>query len=306
MNPSLIFWSDPNKESHLRKIKSDISFRMHTTIKNRNKICPKQVSITCHPKKKQESKWFENHTSNAKNENKNNYISSTYLATPLHCFQYGNIIELCEFDSEEISNIKNLNQFIYEILSNKVPNNKQSLEPEIFHRVIESLKTSFELGSTMALVCKTIGKYEKSHYALLPEKAFLIGLYSEIGTYLLIDTLKKFIFQKNYIHKDILLHIFNDLSQVATAKLFSAYHFDTDFKTFAQLNAPSLSDDDLSYHRIANIALYLLHYRKNLPYDDEIELTLSGAEAMFELSNLNDHEFQSACKQIIPPISPLM
>ncbi len=291
MKPSLIFWSDNNREKHLKKIKSDFSLRMQTNIKKRKNHTTHAFFSTCLAEDAKRFTLLKIY--------KFNNISNKHIKKPPPPIQEINIFASCNLNSECIYQTNELNRYICETLLNIAWNNNNNIDDEIYQLLIESIRRSIDLGLTMALVCKTIAKYEKNKYILLPEKSFLIGLYSDIGACLFINTLNEFIIDGNFLHFDILLHIFEDLSQAGTSKLFNTYKLDKDFKTFYQLNTPALSDNGYCYHRIANMAIYLLRYRQNKSIDDEIELTLSSAEAMYELSNLNDQEFHSKCNEII-------
>lgn len=61
------------------------------------------------------------------------------------------------------------------------------------------------------------------------------------------------------------------------------------------------AEDDITYLDIAKMANHLLLFRANDEdiADHEVEITLAGAEALYELSNLNENDFRSQLTNIV-------
>ncbi|NLS11375.1 HDOD domain-containing protein [Vibrio sp. SM6] len=168
--------------------------------------------------------------------------------------------------------------------------------------LIDSAKVSRELGATMVLVVEAYKRLAPEQFDYLErEKALLVGLLADIGLYCLVNEYHHYLAKGNYLDHDIALQLFqsrcSDISQI----VLKQWGFDNDFIEVAT-NRPQVErDDKVHYLDIARIAYHLLLFRRQDQEleEHEVEFDVTGAEVLFELSNLSDDEFSDNIRTVL-------
>ncbi|MCD9493334.1 HDOD domain-containing protein [Photobacterium carnosum] len=185
-------------------------------------------------------------------------------------------------------------QIIYSLKNITIENIEcnQLLKKSAFH--------SRQFAATMALICQKMHIYSNKPFKLEPEKALLTGLLADIGLFGLINEYSQFIKQGNYLDFNIAKYIFQDNCALTSKIVLSQWGFDADYIAVATNTITTHHDSDMSYLTIARMAHHLLLFKANdaAINEHEVELDLTGAEIMYELTNLSDLEFEEQLKQI--------
>ncbi|MEI8609026.1 HDOD domain-containing protein [Enterovibrio sp. Hal110] len=165
----------------------------------------------------------------------------------------------------------------------------------------KSATSSREFASTMALLCQKVKKYDDTHCELEVEKALLIGLLADIGIYSAVNAFQHYTDEGNYLDFDIASHVFYSVSKEASRFILKSWGFDLDFIEVSTNRRIRREVDDVTYLNLATMANHLLLFRANDDAIDDhnVEITLAGAEALYELSNLNDADFRLQLNGII-------
>ncbi|MGF1705102.1 HDOD domain-containing protein [Enterovibrio baiacu] len=165
----------------------------------------------------------------------------------------------------------------------------------------KSATSSREFASTMALVCQKVKKYDETHCELEVEKALLIGLLADIGIYSAVKAYQNYTDEGNYLDFDIASHVFYSISKEASRFILKSWGFDLDFIEVSTNRRIRREVDEMTYLNVATMANHLLLFRANDDAidDHDVEITLAGAEALYELSNLNDADFRVELNGII-------
>lgn len=165
----------------------------------------------------------------------------------------------------------------------------------------KSAKSSREFASTMALLCQKVKKYDEAHCELEVEKALLIGLLTDIGIYSAVKAYQNYTDEGNYLDFDIASHVFYSVSKEASRFILKSWGFDLDFIEVSTNRRTRREVDEVTYLNLATMASHLLLFRANddAINDHDVEITLAGAEALYELSNLNDADFRVELNGII-------
>lgn len=160
--------------------------------------------------------------------------------------------------------------------------------------LINSAKASRELGATMVLVVQAYQRISPKQFDYLErEKALLVGLLADIGLYCLVNEYHHYLDQGNYLDPELALQIFHTRCSTTSRIVLEQWGFDRDFIEVATNSPVDGSHDHVRYLDIARIAYHLLLFRR---HDDaieehEVEFDVTGAEVLYELSNLSDNEF---------------
>lgn len=164
-----------------------------------------------------------------------------------------------------------------------------------------SATASREFGSTMALICQRVRSYDDENLHLEVEKSLLIGLLADIGIYSAVKAFHTYIDEGNYLDFDIASHVFFSVSKEASSFILKSWGFDLDFIEVSSNRQMRKSSHGVSYLNIAKMANHLLLFRtENTEIEEhDVEITLAGAEALYELSNLNDTDFHHQLNNII-------
>lgn len=165
----------------------------------------------------------------------------------------------------------------------------------------KSAISSREFGSTMALICQRVRSYDDENLYLEVEKSLLIGLLADIGIYSAVKEFHTYTEEGNYLDFDIASHVFFTVSKEASRFILKSWGFDLDFIEVSSNRAIRKPSEEVSYLDIAKMANHLLLFRANNEEIEEhdVEITLAGAEALYELSNLNESEFRHQLSNII-------
>ncbi|GMM87386.1 HDOD domain-containing protein [Vibrio fortis] len=166
----------------------------------------------------------------------------------------------------------------------------------------QSASISKELGATMVLVTNQFKEYEPQEYSYLEqEKALLVGLLADIGLFCLVSEYHNYLERGNYLDQDIALQIFQTQCSATSQLVLKQWGFDSDFIDVSSNKSSINSEKDVSYLDIARIANHLLMFRNNDENIDshEVELNVTGAEVLYQLSNLNDNEFHGQLNDVI-------
>lgn len=164
-----------------------------------------------------------------------------------------------------------------------------------------SAQLSREFASTMALLCKKLKGYDEDTDHLEVEKALLIGLLADIGIYSAIHTYKMYCDEGNYLDFDIARHVFWNVNKDTSHYILKNWNFDQDFIDVSCHRTLRPDDEKISYLDIATMANHLLMFRnedENI-HEHNIELTLAGAETMYELTNLEESDFRQQLLDVI-------
>lgn len=169
-----------------------------------------------------------------------------------------------------------------------------------------SAAKSREFAAAMALVSHKVANYCDEPLNIAPEKALLTGLLADIGLYSIIAEYQTFLKQGHYLDFDIAQHVFYRLCSDCSRLILKHWNFDADFIEVAVNQAVKRKkEDSVSYLDIARMANHLLLFRANDEAIEEhdVEITAPGAEALYELSNLDDSEFNAQLNSIIKSAS---
>lgn len=166
----------------------------------------------------------------------------------------------------------------------------------------KSASSSREFAATMVLVTQEILQHSDNQYDYLElEKALLVGLLADIGLYCLVNEFHIYLDRGNYLDNDLALQIFASRCPTTSELVLKHWQFDNDFIEVAKNIEMTDDRDDITYLDIARMAHHLLMFRRD---DDKIdshhvEMNLAGAEAMYQLSNLNENDFKSRINDVI-------
>ncbi|MDC0609641.1 HDOD domain-containing protein [Vibrio sp.] len=166
----------------------------------------------------------------------------------------------------------------------------------------QSAINSRELGATMVLIAKRFKEINSNKYDYLePDKALLVGLLADIGLFCLLSEYQMFLDRGNYIEKNMALRIFESKCSDISLHVLKCWGFDTDFQEVASNQSITQQGHSISYLEIAQLAYYLLLARKQDEDIDEPELELSvdGAQVLYDLSSKATHEFDALVSDVV-------
>ncbi|MDN3679869.1 HDOD domain-containing protein [Vibrio tapetis subsp. quintayensis] len=178
-----------------------------------------------------------------------------------------------------------------------------NLKKECNTVLIDSAAISRKLGATMVMITdryKALDTESNFDY-LEPEKALLTGLLADIGLFCLVSEYHLYLDRGNYLNYDLAMQIFQSRCAVTSQLVLKQWGFDSDFIEVATNKEYSNKDQLVSYLDIARIAHHLLMFRNNDEAIDDhhVEFDVTGAEVLFELSNLSDAQFQAKLNDIV-------
>lgn len=177
-----------------------------------------------------------------------------------------------------------------------------NLSKECNKILVNSATISRELGATMVMVTHAFKQLEPSRYQHLEqEKALLVGLLADIGLFCLVHEYHLYLEKGNYLDQDIALQIFQSRCSKTSQLVLRSWGFDSDFLEVAGNQSLVASSHEVSYLDVARIAHHLLLFRRQ---DEEIEehdveINATGAEVLYNLSNLSELEFKSKLNDVI-------
>ncbi|MBE3921805.1 HDOD domain-containing protein [Vibrio parahaemolyticus] len=177
-----------------------------------------------------------------------------------------------------------------------------NLSKECNDILVKSAAVSRELGATMVLVVQEFHKHEPSVYTHLElEKALLVGLLADIGLFCLINEYHLYLDSGNYLDPDIALQIFQTRCSATSKLVLERWGFDNDFREVSSNEKFVTARPEVSYLDIARIANHLLMFRNQDERIDEheVEFNLTGAEVLYDLSNMSDTDFRNEINAVL-------
>ncbi|MDF2152384.1 HDOD domain-containing protein [Vibrio sp. CAU 1672] len=168
--------------------------------------------------------------------------------------------------------------------------------------LIKSAAVSRELGATMVLIVQEFRKREPDNYDYLEqEKALLVGLLADIGLFCLVNEYHLYLDRGNYLDDDIALQIFQTRCSATSNLVLERWGFDNDFREVSSNEIIEMVRPEVSYLDIARIANHLLMFRSQDERieEHEVEFNLTGAEVLYDLSNLSDDDFQDEINNVL-------
>lgn len=168
--------------------------------------------------------------------------------------------------------------------------------------LVNSASASKELGATMVLVTQAFKLPEPAKYQHLEqEKALLVGLLADIGLFCLVSEYHLYLQNGNYLDQEIALQIFQSRCSKTSQLVLRNWGFDSDFLEVAGNQSLVASSHEVSYLDVARIAHHLLLFRRQDDDIDEheVEINATGAEVLYNLSNLSEIEFKSKLSDVI-------
>lgn len=168
--------------------------------------------------------------------------------------------------------------------------------------LVNSASASKELGATMVLVTQAFKLLEPAKYQHLEqEKALLVGLLADIGLFCLVSEYHLYLQNGNYLDQEIALQIFQSRCSKTSQLVLRNWGFDSDFLEVAGNQSLVASSHEVSYLDVARIAHHLLLFRRQDDDIDEheVEINATGAEVLYNLSNLSEIEFKSKLSDVI-------
>ncbi|TOB28169.1 HDOD domain-containing protein [Vibrio parahaemolyticus] len=177
-----------------------------------------------------------------------------------------------------------------------------NLSKECNDILVKSAAVSRELGATMVLVVQEFHKHEPSVYTHLElEKALLVGLLADIGLFCLINEYHLYLDSGHYLDPDIALQIFQTRCSATSKLVLERWGFDNDFREVSSNEKFVTARPEVSYLDIARIANHLLMFRNQDERIDEheVEFNLTGAEVLYDLSNMSDTDFRNEINAVL-------
>lgn len=168
--------------------------------------------------------------------------------------------------------------------------------------LVNSASASKELGATMVLVTQAFKLLEPAKYQHLEqEKALLVGLLADIGLFCLVSEYHLYLQNGNYLDQEIALQIFQSRCSKTSQLVLRNWGFDSDFLEVAGNQSLVASSHEVSYLDVARIAHHLLLFRRQDDDIDEheVEINATGAEVLYNFSNLSEIEFKSKLSDVI-------
>ncbi len=304
MNYPILFWEHPNRDIYLKEIKSDF-------IRHINKLLLlTETSLPVHPELVRSSHLLRQKKKHSLTEIKKRCLFDSSL--------YFNLTQLIK--TKKTNKNKSLSHtsltshpesgLLFDLLiqqETKEIINDAHIQMALNEFVDDIHTYSKDIALTMALICKTIQKYSKKQLSLSINKAFLIGLFSNIGALFATNAYKTICINGEYLDISISKHIMAAINHDVSQAILKKHHFDQDFLSINQPKRPQYIKDNVAYYDIKKMAVHLLMFRaKDENIDEhEIELTLAGAEAMYELSNLDEQAYQQASEETISELFAL-
>ncbi|MCR9629524.1 HDOD domain-containing protein [Vibrio antiquarius] len=168
--------------------------------------------------------------------------------------------------------------------------------------LVKSAAVSRELGAVMVILVQAFRKHEPGTYGHLEqEKALLVGLLADIGLFCLINEYHLYLDRGNYLDPEIALQIFQTRCSATSKLVLERWGFDNDFREVSSNEKYEQTRPEVSYLDIARIAHHLLMFRNHDERIDEheVEFNLTGAEVLYELSNMSDTDFNDQIRAVL-------
>ena len=180
--------------------------------------------------------------------------------------------------------------------------NSVNLSKECNQILRQSAHVSKELAATMVMVSKEFRQADSNEYQhLSSDKALLTGLLADIGLFCIVNEYYLYLENGNYLDSELALRIFSTLCPAASRLVLEKWGFDTDFIDVAMNQNSQSLDVDVSYLDVARIANHILMFRRKDKNIDEhtVEVDITGADILYNLTNLSDIEFRNKIQELI-------
>ncbi len=177
-----------------------------------------------------------------------------------------------------------------------------NLTKECNEIMVKSAAVSRELGAAMVLIVQEFRKHDSTTYSHLEqEKALLVGLLADIGLFCLINEYNLYLDRGNYLDPELALQIFQTRCSVTSKLVLERWGFDNDFREVCSNQKYQATRPDVSYLDIARIANHLLMFRNQDDRIDEheVEFNVTGAEILYDLSNMSDADFRKELSAVL-------
>ncbi|WP_028024168.1 HDOD domain-containing protein [Enterovibrio calviensis] len=296
-----LFWVSPNRDKHLKAIESDFFHRVYRSIKDNTLELPPIPDVVL---KLQQICHSPNTTVR---DVSTLLLDDATLAAAV--IRSANSAVFCPRTNRQCHDISMAvsRLGIRRVLGLATAHAIQSLKnnspftKECNALLKQSANASREFASTMALLCQKVKSFDDEATALEVEKALLIGLLADIGIYSAIKAYQQYSDEGNYLDFEIASHVFFSVSKEASRFILKNWGFDADFIEVSLNRRIRKKSEDITYLDVAKMANHLLMFRaKDDDIDEhEVEITLAGAEALYELSNLNENEFRHQINNIV-------
>ncbi|MDG3087959.1 HDOD domain-containing protein [Vibrio hannami] len=170
--------------------------------------------------------------------------------------------------------------------------------------LVDSAVNSRELAATMVMVTQSIKENAKGHYDYLEEeKSLLVGLLADIGLFCLVNEYHLYLDKGNYLEHDLVMQILDSRCPETSELVLNSWKFDSDFLEVATNKEIDSNKErpEITYLDVARMANHLLMFRRKDEDIDEhqVEINTTGAEALYEISNLSETEFRSRVSDVI-------
>ncbi|GAK83743.1 predicted signal transduction protein [Vibrio ponticus] len=180
--------------------------------------------------------------------------------------------------------------------------NSVNLSKECDRILRQSAHSSKELAATMVMVTKQFRETKSPDYMhLVSDKALLTGLLADIGLFCIINEYYLYQERGNYLDSELALRIFDALCPAASKMVLEKWGFDADFIDIAMNENSQTSNVEVSYLDVARIANHILMFRRQDENIDEhtVEVDITGADILYNLTNLSDSEFNTKIQELI-------
>ncbi|MGP8304747.1 HDOD domain-containing protein [Vibrio sp. YIC-376] len=168
--------------------------------------------------------------------------------------------------------------------------------------MVKSAAVSRELGAVMVLIVQEFRNHDPVTYGHLEqEKALLVGLLADIGLFCLINEYNMYLERGNYLDPDIALQIFQTRCSATSKLVLERWGFDNDYREVSSNQKYQATRPEVSYLDIARIANHLLMFRNKDEriVEHEVEFNLTGAEILYDLSNMSDADFREKMHTVL-------
>ncbi len=168
--------------------------------------------------------------------------------------------------------------------------------------MVKSAAVSRELGAVMVLIVQQFRKHDPAAYGHLEqEKALLVGLLADIGLFCLINEYNMYLERGDYLDPELALQIFQTRCSETSKLVLERWGFDNDYCEVSSNQKFQAARPEVSYLDIARIANHLLMFRNQDERIDEheVEFNVTGAEILYDLSNLSDSDFRQEMSVVL-------
>ncbi|MDO6705741.1 HDOD domain-containing protein [Photobacterium sp. 1_MG-2023] len=169
--------------------------------------------------------------------------------------------------------------------------------------LLKSAAQSRRLAGSMALITQHLLSH-RPELKIEPEKALLSGLFADIGLFSLIHEYQHYLDHGNFLDITFAKYVFEHCCNKASLDILKHWGFDQDYLEVAsnkRIFPDYKREDDITYLDVARMANHLLLFKEDDDAIEEhdVELDLTGAEVMYDLTNLPDAEFNQQINHVL-------